>query len=259
MRATAAHDGVPQEGGWVALEGNLQDFALADMLRLLESGAKTGVLDLERGEERGVVCLRDGRVSFAAGPRYEEPFSRRLVSDGVISENQLRQALGLQKIQTQEFAGRRLAQVLVDEGFLDARTLDAWARETLFDALFDLFLWDSGTLRFDQGDSGAEYEIGVLVPVEAILQEMTKRLDEWHRIRDHIPSLETVFVTAESPGEKSADIHLSPSEWLVLSELHGGRTVRELMTATGATDFEMTRTLYSMQMAGLIEMAGTAQ
>jgi hypothetical protein len=241
----------------VALEGNLQDFSLSDMLRLLESGAKTGTLELERSDERGIVCMREGRVCFAAGPRYGHPLGKRLVSDGIISENQLRQALGLQKIQTQEKSGRRLAQVLIEEGFVDARTLDLFVREALYEALFDLFLWDSGTVRFEQGDSCAEYEIGILVQVEAVLQEMTKRLDEWQRIRERIPSLDTVFITAPGPGEKSADIHLSPAEWMVLAELHGGRTVRELMAATGASDFEMTRTLYSMQMAGLVDMAGS--
>jgi hypothetical protein len=175
-----------------------------------------------------------------------------------VSENQLRQAVGLQKIQTHEKAGRRLAQVLVEEGFIELRTLDLFVREALFDALFDLFLWDSGSVRFEQGDAAAEYEIGILVPVEVVLQEMTKRLDEWQRIRERIPSLDVVFVIAPGPGEKSADIHLAPAEWSVLSELHGGRTVRELMAATGASDFEMTRTLYSMQMAGLVDVAGGA-
>ena len=242
----------------MALEGNLQDFSLAAMLRLLESGAKTGTLELERNGERGLVCMREGRVCFAAGPRYGQPLARRMVADGIISENQLRQALGLQKIQTQEKAGRRLGQVLVEEGFVDGRTLDLFVQDTLFEALFDLFLWDSGTLTFEQGDAGAQYEIGILVPVETILQEMTKRLDEWQRIRERIPSLDTIFVIAQGPGEKSTDIHLSPAEWLVLSEMHGGRTVRELMSATGASDFEMTRTLYSMQVAGLVDMVGDA-
>ena len=242
----------------MALEGNLQDFSLADMLRLLESGAKTGTLELERNEERGMVCVREGRVSFAAGPRSAQPLGKRLVAEGIVSENQLRQALGLQKIQTQEKAGRRLGQVLVEEGFVDARSLDLFVREALYEALFDLFLWDSGTVRFEQGESCKVHEIGILAPVEAVLQEMTKRLDEWHRIRDRIPSLDVLFVIAPGPGEKSSDIHLSPAEWLVLSELHGGRTVRELMGATGASDFEMTRTLYSMQMAGLVDMAGSA-
>lgn len=242
----------------MALEGNLQDFSLADMLRFLESGAKTGTLELERNGENAVVCLREGRVCFAAGPRYGQPLGRRLVTDGIVSEDQLRDAVGLQEMQTTGRAGRRLAQVLVEEGFVDGRTLDLFVREALFEALFDLFLWDSGRVRFEQGDAHGELEIGILVPVEVVVQEMTRRIDEWQRIRTCIPSLDTLFTIASGPGEKSCDIHLSPAEWLVLSELHGGRTIRELMAATGASDFEMTRTLYSMQVAGLVDMAGSA-
>ena len=242
----------------MALEGDLQDFTLAEMLRFLESGAKTGTLELKRNGENGVVCLREGRVCFAAGPRHGQPLGRRLVADGIVSEDQLREAVGLQEIQTQDKGGRRLAQVLVEEGFVDEQTLDSLVQEALFEELFDLFRWDSGTVRFEQGDAGDEFETGILVRVEAVIQEMTRRLDQWQRIRTCIPSLDTLFTIASGPGEKSCDIHLSPAEWLVLSELHGGRTIRELMAATGASDFEMTRTLYSMQVAGLVDMAGSA-
>ena len=240
----------------MALEGNLQDFSLADMMRLLESGAKTGSLELTRDDERAIVSFREGRVCYAASPRYSEPLARRLVTEGIVSENQLRQALGLQKIQTQDKAGRRLAQILIEEGFVDARTLETVVHEAIFEALLDLFLWDAGTIRFEPGDTSAQLEIGVLVSVETVLQEMTRRMDEWRRIRARISSLEAVFVISEAPEARGADIHLSPAEWLVLSELHGGRSVRELMAVTGASDFEMTRTLYSMEVAGLVAQVG---
>ena len=44
----------------MALEGNLKDFSLADMFRILASGSKTGVLHVasERGEGTGVLPQR---------------------------------------------------------------------------------------------------------------------------------------------------------------------------------------------------------
>ncbi len=62
----------------------------------------------------------------------------------MISEKQLRQALGLQKIQKKEKAGRRLGQILVDEGYLDGKVLETFIQDQINDTLFDLFRWEEG-------------------------------------------------------------------------------------------------------------------
>ena len=42
----------------MALEGNLKDFSLAEMFRLLVSGAKSGTLHVTRADGEGVVCFK---------------------------------------------------------------------------------------------------------------------------------------------------------------------------------------------------------
>jgi len=81
----------------VALEGNLTDFSLADMFRLLETGSKTGTLHVTSSEADGVVCFREGVVYYANSGTPSEPAGKRLVKAGIISEKQLRQAQGLMK------------------------------------------------------------------------------------------------------------------------------------------------------------------
>ena len=46
----------------MALEGNLRDMALVDLLQMLWMGSKTGLLLLIAEPERGVVFLREGRI-----------------------------------------------------------------------------------------------------------------------------------------------------------------------------------------------------
>lgn len=240
----------------VALEGSLQDFSLADVFRLLDSGGKSGTLNLESGPSRGMVCFRDGRIFFAASTWQRDSLGRRMVRAGLITEKQLRQALGLMKIQKKEKADRRLGQVLVDEGYVESRAIEQFVHDAVFDTLFDLFRFDEGELRFEADETHDDQDIGVTVPVDLTIQEMTRRLDQWERIRERVPSMDAVFVMAEAPGDKAAEIHLKPSEWLLLTHLHGGSTVRELMEVTGSSDFEIARSLYAMQGAGLIECVG---
>lgn len=242
----------------MALEGNLKDFSLPDMFRLLAQGSKTGTLYMENGDAQGKVCFKNGRVFFASSNWNRESLGRRLVKAGVISEKQLRQALGLQKIQKKEKAGRRLGQILVDEGYLEAQVLETFIQEQINDTLFDLFRWEEGELRFEADEVCEDEDIGISVSVENIIMEASRRLEMWNRIRQKIPSMDTVFVMAEAPGDKSMEIHLKPKEWMLLCYLHGGKTVRELVELTGYTDFETARILYGMYSAGLIERVGPA-
>ncbi|MDI6692598.1 MAG: DUF4388 domain-containing protein [Anaerosomatales bacterium] len=239
----------------MALEGNLKDFSLADMFRLLGAGRKTGTLYLERPDAQGKVCFKKGRVFFASSNWHRESLGRRLVKAGVISEKQLRQALGLQKIQKKEKADRRLGQILVDEGYLDAKVLETFIQDQINDTLFDLFRWEEGQLRFEPDETCDEEDIGISVSVENIIMEASRRLELWSKIREKIPSMDTEFVMAAAPGDKSMEIHLKPKEWMLLCYMHGGRSVKELVELTGYDDFEVAKILYGMHAAGLIERA----
>jgi len=242
----------------LALEGNLKDFSLADMFRLLASGSKSGVLHVASGRSEGLVCFRDGQVVSAALGDANEPVGKRLVSTGVISVKQLRQATGLMKIQKRDKADRKLGQILVDEGYLETSVLEQALRDQIADALFELLRWNEGELRFESGATCEQLDLGISVPVDAILSDAEKRLDTWRRIREKIPSGDTRFAMASEPGRKPVDIHLKPHEWMLLCYLHDGRTVDELVKLTGYNDFDTARTLYGMYAEGLIVKVGTA-
>ncbi len=240
----------------MALEGNLKDFSLSDMFRLLGSGRKSGTLHLDRPDASGAVCFDKGRVFFASSNWNRESLGRRLVKSGVISEKQLRQALGLQKIQKKEKAGRRLGQILVDEGYLESKLLENFIQDQINDTLFDLFRWDEGNLRFEAGENSEDEDIGVAVSVENVIMEASRRLELWNKIREKIPGMDTAFTMAPAPGDKSMEIHLKPREWMLLCYLHGRRTVRELIDISGYNDFETAKILYGMYSVGLIDRVG---
>lgn len=242
----------------MALEGNLKDFSLADMFRLLAKGSKTGTLHVEREGADGKVCFRDGAVVYAASAGHKENLGKRLTKAGLITEKQLRQALGLQKIQKKEKANRKLGQILIDEGYVGESALEAFIAEQIADALFELFRWEDGQLRFEPDEYCADEDIGLTVSVETLIADSQKRLDQWKRIREKIPSMDTRFAMAGGPGEKSIEIHLKPREWMILCYLHGGRSVAELVELTGYNDFDAAKTLYGMYAQGLIEKVGPA-
>jgi hypothetical protein len=242
----------------LALEGNLKDFSLADMFRLLDSGSKSGTLHVSTKGIQGVVCFHDGQIFYASTEVKPEPMGKRLAKAGVISDKQLRQAQGLMKIQKRDKAKRKLGQILVDEGYLEASVLESFISELITETLFEMMRWEEGELRFEAEEELADLDLGLSLTVDMALAEAEKRLEAWNRIREKIPSLDTRFAMSSSPGQKPMDIHLKPREWMLLCYLHGSRSVEELVELTGYSDFETARTLYGMFAGGLIERVGPA-
>ena len=242
----------------MALEGNLKDFSLTDMFRLLTSGSKTGTLHIDGSSGAGIVCFREGQVFFASTRADQEPIGKQLAGAGIVSEKQLRQAQGLMKIQKKDKATRKLGQILVDEGYLKAAVLEGFIREQISDALFDFMRLEEGELRFESGELCLDVDLGLAVEVDAALADAGKRLALWNRIRDKIPSMDTRFAMAAGPGQKPVDIHLKPREWMLLCFLHGSRSVAELASLAGYNDFETAKILYGMYAGGLIVKVGPA-
>ena len=242
----------------MTLEGNLKDFALPDVFRLLASGGKTGVLHVVGAAGEGVVCFRDGEAIFASTSPEREPAAAMLANAGIISEKQLRQAQGLMKIQKKDKAGRKLGQILVDEGYLDADVLQSFVRSQVSDAVFEMLRLDEGQVRFEPDESCADVDLGLSVPVDRIIDDAAARIEEWERMRDCIPSLDTRFTISAGPGRASGDIHLRPTEWVLLSHLHSERSVRDLVELTGYSDFETATILFGMYTGGLVERVADA-
>jgi len=240
----------------VALEGNLKDFSLGDVFRLLYGGKKTGALHVTSPVGEGAVYFDAGRIYFATASSELEPASKRLAKSGLISEKQLRQAQGLMKIQKKDKAGRKLGQILVDEGYLESHVIEQWMREQISDALFDMLRWNEGDVRFDADERNEPGDIGIGIAPELALESATKRLEAWNKILEKIPSMDTYFAIAPTPGMRSDEIHLKPREWMMLCYLHNGRSVQELVGLTGYSDFEAARVLYGMYTAGLVEKVG---
>ncbi len=238
----------------MALRGNLKDFSLPDVFQLVTLSRKTGILRIKRADSaEGSVWFRDGDVFFAQSNWHREPLGERLVSAGKVTPSALARVLDVQK--TEGSAGRRLGQILVDEGYITDKVLEAFVQEQIQDTMFDLFRWDEGDFDFDPLEGVPDEDIGLSVSIENIVMEGSRRLEEWNRIKKKIPSMEIVFKMATAPGEGTFEISLKPVEWNLLLLVDGTRSVSDLASETRRTDFEVARVLYGLFSAGLLEVA----
>ena len=238
----------------MALRGNLKDFSLPDVFQLVTFSKKTGVLRIKRADgAEGSVWFRDGEVFFAQSNWHGELLGERMVHANRITPSALAKALDIREAEPE--GARRLGQILVDEGYTTEKVLEAFVQEQIQDTIFDLMRWDEGEFDFELLPDVVHEDIGLSVSIENVIMEGSRRLEEWTRIKKKIPSMDIVFKMATAPGEGTFEISLKPIEWNLLLLVDGTRSVSELARQTNRTDFEVSRIMYGLFSAGLLEVA----
>jgi hypothetical protein len=238
----------------MALRGNLKDFSLPDVFQLVTFSRKTGVLRINRADGAdGSVWFRDGDVFFASSNWHKEMLGERLVKAQRITPQALQRALEVRSGEPAD--GRRLGQILIDEGYITDKVLEAFVTEQIQDTIFDLMRWDEGEFDFLAMPEAIDEDIGLTVSIENVVMEGSRRLEEWTRIKKKIPSMDVIFKMATAPGEGTFEISLKPLEWQLLLLVDGTRSVADLGVDTRRTDFDVARVLYGLFSAGLLEFA----
>lgn len=236
----------------MGLEGNLREFSLAEVLKLIEVSKKTGVLNITRPEAEGQIYFRDGNVYFARSNWNRTSLGVRLLRAKKITREQLETALEIQK---KEGGKRRLGQILVEKNYIDRESLETFVKRQILDSVFDLFRWPEGDFAFEADKVAEEEDIGISVSTDNLIMESSRRLKEWERIKQKIPSLDMVFRMAEAPGEGEREILLKPKEWKLLRFVDGNRDISTIIRALGISDFEACKIIYGLYSVGLLELA----
>lgn len=229
------------------LEGTLDTFTLTEILRLLASTRKTGCLHVRGRQDQGRVWLRDGEVQHAALGGRSLTLSRRLVGAGLVTVDDIRQALPPEGDELQ------LSTRLVEEGVLEADTVEALRRQQIEDAAFDLMRWDAGTFRFD---STADELTVPAMSVEDLLEDCRRRLDEWEDLRSALPDRNAVIglTPALADARDQVELSLAADEWRLLTLVDGRRTVGQLAELSGQGEFRTCTLLIGLVNAGLLEV-----
>src|SRR5205809_38497 len=106
----------------------------------------------------------------------------------LVSEEQLFKAL-----LAQEEKGRLLGSILVSDGILSEEDLRQALKAKAEETIYDLFLWPRGAFEFKEGDFPQDVLIAFETAVTPVIMEGIRRVDEWQRIRAVFPTMETTF------------------------------------------------------------------
>ncbi len=235
----------------MAIEGPLRELGIHDVFQLLDLSRKTGALRVtsELRHNAGTINFEEGVIVFATIRTNPHPLGGLLIRTGKITEADLERARDMQQRQGDK---RRLGEILVSLGAITARELGRQVRFQIEEVAFEIMSWQEGYFSFSEGElTDTPADALVRIPVEALMMEGARRIDEWSRIEKRIPHLGVVPTLAPAATE-GGELDLLPAEWEVLALIDGHRDVRGVAGELGRSDFDIAKTLFGLESAGVI-------
>jgi DNA-binding response OmpR family regulator len=231
-----------------ALAGDLGIISIADVLTLLQDQAQTGTLSLSQADARLEVFLRQGRIDFATARGVPEEFllGRFLVESGQMTAGTLSGILELRALYPEGKAvlGADLVQrkLITPEGLHKAMSLQTSA------LVFEGLRWGSGRFRFHNSAElpALAREAALALPIDALIMEGLRRVDEWRLIEREIGDFAMVFVRNEEKLAAFGRGKLLRDEVAVLEFVNGKNSVRDIIALAKMGSFDVTKMLYRL-------------
>jgi hypothetical protein len=226
----------------MALAGNLRTMDLSEILQWVSQGRKTGALHIERRSiqkriyfEHGIICS-----SWSNDPR--ESLGQFFIRERHLTEEQLFGALNRAEKEKRPFG-----VILVGDGVLSEDQIRNALRAKAEETIYDLFLWPEGKFEFKAGETPGEGMIVTELDVTSAMLEGARRVDEWSRIHKAFPNLTTSFVVKPAGGAKLDAVE---SEFLGLAAK--GLTLPAIALEMRRSDFDAAEIALQLHNRGLV-------
>jgi hypothetical protein len=229
---------VPASAGF---QGSLDDLDLPEVLGLLSTTRKTGVLTVE-GRTRGTLVLHEGELTTALADSGPD-LCQAVVGAGLVDQ------AGWARAGDWSRQGLGLADALLVDGVdAGARGLVLW--EHAVSSVFELLLPGAERFAFVPGAThplGARFAFAV----DEVLAEAAARTVVWREIAETIPSTAAVLrICLEPPDDP---VCLDSGDWRVLARLDGRADVAEVVRQLGMSAFAVCGVLHRLVRRGLVE------
>ncbi|MCE1228436.1 MAG: DUF4388 domain-containing protein [Firmicutes bacterium] len=169
----------------MALEGSLRDFDLFSLFNMIKTQGKSGTLVLSKGQEFVKVYFDQGDIVGCDSNqiRMEDRVGAMLVRLGRLSGDEL-----LAMIQKQRQTLKRMGQLLLESGKVSTQDLEDALFSQAMSLMYRTFRWVEGDYRFDSMlPPESEREHFPPIPVDTVLMEAARILDEWPEVQRRLP------------------------------------------------------------------------
>jgi CheY-like chemotaxis protein len=239
--------GLPIGPDGAALLGDLAVVSIADVLLLLQDRQHSGALRLVGSDASIDIFVNKGRIDFASARGVADEFllGHFLVRSGQIERAQLDEVLA-QRSATP--GGGLLGADLCRRGLItEAGLRRAMAQQTTA-LVFEGLRWGQGSFSFYPGTepSPAALEATLGLPIDGLIMQGLRRVDEWRVISQEIDNFDLVFVRNEDKIASFDEHGFLREEAALLEIVNGKNTVRDIIRLSKMGSYDVTQVLFRL-------------
>ncbi len=232
----------------MALQGNLRDFTVTQILNLINLAQKSGGLLIRANGQGARVIFNEGKLAYAQMGNNEGALPQVLHLAEKINDAQF-QTL---KKRAADMSDKELGLLLINSGYVTQQDILDSLRNYFSSILSQLFTWVDGEFSFDEKIIVPGRRIGVRLPLENLIMEGSRQLREWEQLKQEVPNLDMALAFTDRPGVNLKKVNLNVEEWRVVSYINPKNTIRKIATAIQMQELEIRRIVYGLLQAGLV-------
>lgn len=236
----------------MASVGNLRQFSLGDVLRLIGDGHRRGRLVVERGGLRADIYCENGCIMHVWRSGPVPPLAQHWLNSRLISPDQLNGLGALVNLAPSQLSDAQLAQLAVEHGIVTSEQVFEWAMHDAVDLLSVLLSWRDGDYRFEEGMMPSPAHLRLPLPIAAALTAALQRVGPWQS-----PPMIAITVAkddvidfAELDADDPQPVQISHDQWRVLTLVDGtsplSYIMQQMAMQAGVTP-ELDLTRYNME------------
>ncbi len=205
------------------LAGNLRQFALADVLRVIESGQRTGRLLLQRADRRAIVYFSGGQWLFTERVGSNLVLAHHLARAGLITPDQFETAMGVPFAQAGSIPDAQVVRALITSREITQEQLRAFAESDAIELLSFVLTWPDGEFSFDDNVALPPGRVAMPLPVGLLVaQAVRASRGASTPMREVVPLTPDIILDfADIDPNSGAAVQLTRDQWRLLTAVDG--------------------------------------
>ncbi|MEE8522497.1 MAG: DUF4388 domain-containing protein [Thermoanaerobaculia bacterium] len=229
----------------MGISGNLKTMVLSELLQWLSMGQKTGTLVIDNKKIEKRVCFDKGVIISSASTDPKEYLGRFLVNHGFLADEPVNEAVARQQ-QEKQLLGR----ILVTMGLITEEDLHQMLQLKAEESIYDIFTWEEADFEFLDNELPEHNMVRMSLDVQWLVLEGSRRVDEWSRLKETIPSPQCVAVTV---GEFDLS-EVSEVDQRILGWVDDDRSLEDISQAAEIGLFQVATVLAVQVQAGVLKV-----
>ncbi|HEX6819346.1 MAG TPA: DUF4388 domain-containing protein [Ktedonobacterales bacterium] len=222
----------------MALAGTFRQYPLPEVLELLESGQRTGRLEIRGTGRRAHIYVLNGKWVRGERMGLGLTLSEQLIQAELLSPEALYQATGVTVNDTLTLPDEQLLRMLFSSQVLTLDDVREWAASDAASMISYMLTWTDGEFRFDEGVPVPSGELTLPLSLSQLLARATPT----HAPAEITPlSPEAIIAFADVEPTMSQPVHVSRDQWRLLSEVNGRKALWEIATTLEAPELHLLR------------------